>query len=73
MSDKKKGKFQLAIIVILLLLMVAAFVTFFLGHYTAAFILLGILIAIMGFVGNSAATDNAVYIHKRIHKNNERW
>lgn len=73
MSEKKKGKFQLAIIVLILLLMVAAFVTFFLGHYTVAFVLLGILIAIMGFVGNSAATENAVYVHRKIHKNNERW
>ena len=42
MKDKKKGKFQVFVIVLSILLLVAPFVLFSLGHHGVAFILFGI-------------------------------
>lgn len=73
MNDKKKAKLQVSLMVLMILLMVAAFVLIFLGHYGVAFVLFGILIAIMSFISNWTATENDVYIYLKNHKNNDKW
>ncbi|MFL0506773.1 hypothetical protein ACH0B5_13570 [Ureibacillus sp. 179-F W5.1 NHS] len=72
MKGKRKGKGQIIIIVMMILLMVASFVSMFQGYYVAAFVFFGILLAIMSFIGNRAATDNKVYLYTKNYKNNNR-
>lgn len=59
MNDKKKGKLQVSIIVIVILLLVAAFVLFFKGHYSVAFVLFGIFMVFVNFIGNWKGIKNA--------------
>jgi len=73
MNDKKKGKLQVSVIVIMILLLVAAFVLFFKGHYSVAFVLFGIFIVIINFISNWTGIKNADYVYRKIHKNNEKW
>ncbi|MEB2299409.1 hypothetical protein LAV72_07205 [Lysinibacillus xylanilyticus] len=55
MNDKKKGKLQVTVIVLMILILVAAFVLFFLGHYSIAFVSFGIFI-----VGINSGWDSTV-------------
>ena len=73
MNDKKKGKFQIFLIILIISLFVSAFVLLYLGHYGATVVLFGILMALLSFLSNWTGTENEVYIYKKIHKNNNRW
>ncbi|MGG2106152.1 hypothetical protein [Lysinibacillus pakistanensis] len=85
MNDKKKGKLQVAIIVLMLLILVAAFVLFFLGHYTMAFVLFflghytmafvlfGIFIVGINFISNWLKINNEDYVYRKNYNNNSKW
>jgi len=73
MNDNKKGKLQILAIVLIISLLVAAFVTFFLGHYMAGSILFVIFMVILNAISSWKRVKNTEYIHFKNHKNNERW
>jgi len=73
MNDKKKGKLQVAIIVLMLLILVAAFVLFFLVHYTMAFVLFGIFIVGINFISNWLKINNEDYVYRKNYNNNSKW
>ncbi|MCM3390623.1 hypothetical protein LG296_21100 (plasmid) [Ureibacillus chungkukjangi] len=50
MYDKKKGIFQVLVIVLMILLMVSAFVLLFSGHYGVALVLFGIWMALLSSI-----------------------
>ena len=57
----------------MILMMVASLLSMFQGYYRSAFVLFGILVAIMSFMGSRAAIDNRVYLHIKNYKNNNKW
>ncbi|MGE7112447.1 hypothetical protein [Lysinibacillus sp. NPDC047702] len=69
MNDKKKGKLQVTIIVLMLLILVAAFVLFFLSHYTMAFVLFGIFIVGINFISNWLKINNEDYVYRKNYNN----
>lgn len=71
MNDKKKGKLHISVIVIMILLLVAAFVLFFIGHYSVAFVLLGIFIVIINSISNWLKFKNEDYIYRKNYNNNK--
>ncbi len=73
MNEKKKGKLQVAIIVLMLLILVAAFVLFFLGYYTMAFVLFGIFIVGINFISNWLKINNEDYVYRKNYNNNSKW
>ncbi|MGE7947899.1 hypothetical protein [Lysinibacillus sp. NPDC093688] len=73
MNDKKKGKLQVTVIVLIILILVMAFVLLFLGHYIMAFVLFGIFMVIINFISNWTGINNADFVYRKIHKNNEKW
>ncbi|HWK22506.1 MAG TPA: hypothetical protein VNS08_05660 [Ureibacillus sp.] len=73
MDGKKKGKLHLSLILLITILIVAAFTLLCLGYYNATFVLFAILIVLLSFISNWTGTDSAVYLHKRNHKNHEKW
>ncbi|MFJ7730880.1 hypothetical protein ACIQXF_03220 [Lysinibacillus sp. NPDC097231] len=72
MNDKKKGKLQVSVIVIMILLLVAAFVLFFKGHYSVAFVLFGIFIVVINFISNWLKIKNEDYVYRK-NFNNNKW
>ncbi len=72
MNDKKKGKLQVSVIVIMILLLIAAFVLFFKGHYSVAFVLFGIFIVVINFISNWLKIKNEDYVYRK-NFNNNKW
>ncbi|MDM5249939.1 hypothetical protein [Lysinibacillus sp. G4S2] len=73
MNDKKKGKLQVTVIVLMILILVAAFVLFFLGHYSVAFVLFGIFIVGINFISNWLKINNEDYVYRKNYNNNNKW
>lgn len=49
----------------MILLLLAGLILFFLGHYSIAFILLGIFALILTAISNWLQTENEVYAHEK--------
>lgn len=73
MNDKKKSKLQMLTIILILALLVAAFVTFFLGHYVVGSVLFVIFMIILNAISSWTRIKNTEYIHFKEHKYNEKW
>ncbi|MFJ7405744.1 MULTISPECIES: hypothetical protein [unclassified Lysinibacillus] len=73
MNEKKKGKLQILFIVLIISLLVAAFVTFFLGHFMVGSVLFVIFIVILNAISSWKRMKNTEYIHFKNHKYNEKW
>ncbi|KPN96556.1 hypothetical protein [Lysinibacillus sp. ZYM-1] len=73
MNDKKNGKLQILAIVLMISLFVAAFVTFFLGHYMLGSVLFVIFMIILNAISSWKRINNAEYVHFKNHKYNEKW
>ncbi|MFJ7666411.1 hypothetical protein ACIQXI_04845 [Lysinibacillus sp. NPDC097195] len=73
MNEKRKGKFQILAIVFILSLLVAAFVTFFLGHFMVGSVLFVIFMVILNALSGWTRIKNSEYIHLKKHKYNEKW
>jgi CHASE2 domain-containing sensor protein len=69
---KKKEILKIWSIILMILLLIAAFTLFFLGHYSKAFILLGIFVLILSFISNWLEIGNEVYLHEKNFKNHHR-
>ncbi|OUZ38525.1 hypothetical protein CBM15_12280 [Solibacillus kalamii] len=69
---KKKEKLKIWSIILVILLLIAGLILFFLGHYSIAFILLGIFALIITAISNWLQTENEVYAHEKNYKNHNK-
>ncbi|TKI68547.1 hypothetical protein FC756_10390 [Lysinibacillus mangiferihumi] len=73
MNDNKKSKLQILATIIIIALLVAAFVTFFLGHFVVGSVLFVMFMIILNAISSWTRIKNTEYIHFKEHKYNEKW
>ncbi|MBY0123803.1 hypothetical protein [Bacillus sp. S/N-304-OC-R1] len=73
MDRNKKEKLTIWIIIVMIVTLVGSFVLFFLGKYTLSFAVGGVFMIIASFLGQWSSNKNRDYVHRNIHKSNNKW